>query len=76
MSAVYLDNAATTPLCAEARAAMEPYLAERFGNASEPHGFGRAARAALEQARARVGELLGAEPGQVVFTSGDSEADN
>jgi cysteine desulfurase len=76
MSAVYLDNAATTPLCAEARAAMEPYLAERFGNASEPHGFGRAARTALEQARARVGELLGAEPGQVVFTSGGSEADN
>jgi cysteine desulfurase len=76
VSAVYLDNAATTPLCAEARAAMEPYLAERFGNASEPHAFGRAARAALEQARARVGELLGAEPGQVVFTSGGSEADN
>jgi len=76
MSAVYLDNAATTPLCAEARAAMEPYLAERFGNASEPHGFGRAARTALEQARARVGELLGAEPRQVVFTSGGSEADN
>lgn len=76
MSAVYLDNAATTPLCAEARAAMEPYLAERFGNASEPHGFGRAARAALEGARARVGELLGAEPSQVVFTSGGSEADN
>jgi cysteine desulfurase len=76
MSAVYLDNAATTPLCAEARAAMEPYLAERFGNASEPHGFGRAARTALEQARARVGELLGAEPSQVVFTSGGSEADN
>ncbi len=76
MSAVYLDNAATTPLRAEARAAMEPYLAEWFGNASEPHGFGRAARTALEQARARVGELLGAEPSQVVFTSGGSEADN
>jgi cysteine desulfurase len=76
MSAVYLDNAATTPLRAEARAAMEPYLAERFGNASEPHGFGRAARTALEQARVRVGELLGAEPRQVVFTSGGSEADN
>jgi cysteine desulfurase len=76
MSAVYLDNAATTPLRAEARAAMEPYLAERFGNASEPHRFGRAARAALEQARARVGALLDAEPGQVVFTSGGSEADN
>jgi cysteine desulfurase len=76
VTAVYLDNAATTPLCAEARAAMEPYLAERFGNASEPHGFGRAARAALEQARARIGELTGAEPSQVVFTSGGSEADN
>jgi cysteine desulfurase len=76
MSAVYLDNAATTPLCAEAREAMEPYLAERFGNASEPHGFGRAARIALEQARARVGELLDAEPSQIVFTSGGSEADN
>ncbi|MEP6640556.1 MAG: cysteine desulfurase family protein [Gaiellales bacterium] len=76
MSAVYLDNAATTPVCAEARAAMEPYLAERFGNASEPHGFGRAARTALGQARARVGALLDAEPSQVVFTSGGSEADN
>jgi cysteine desulfurase len=76
MSAVYLDYAATTPLCAEARAAMEPYLAERFGNASEPHGFGRAARAALEQARARIGALMGADPHQVVFTSGGSEADN
>jgi cysteine desulfurase len=76
VSAVYLDHAATTPLCAEARAAMEPYLTERFGNASEPHAFGRAARAALEQARTRIGELLGAERSQVVFTSGGSEADN
>ncbi len=73
---VYLDHAATTPLCAEARAAMEPYLSERFGNASEPHGYGRAARAALEDARGRVAGLLDAEPGQVVFTSGGSEADN
>jgi cysteine desulfurase len=76
VTAVYLDNAATTPLCAEARAAMEPYLTERFGNASEPHGFGRAARSALERSRLRIGELLGADPGQVVFTSGGSEADN
>jgi cysteine desulfurase len=76
VTAVYLDNAATTPLIADARAAMEPYLAERFGNASEPHGFGRAARSALERSRVRMGELLGAEPGQVVFTSGGSEADN
>ena len=55
---------------------MEPYLSERFGNASEPHAYGRAARAALEAARATLAELLEAEPGQVVLTSGGSEADN
>ena len=76
MTCVYLDHAATTPLAPEARAAMEPYLSERFGNASEPHTFGRAARTGLEEARARLAELLAAEPGQVVLTSGGSEADN
>jgi cysteine desulfurase len=76
VTAAYLDNAATTALGDEARAAMEPYLSERFGNASEPHRFGRAARVALEDARALLAGLLGAEPGQVVFTSGGSEADN
>jgi len=73
---VYLDHAATTPLGAEARAAMEPYLSERFGNASEPHAYGREARVALEAARATLAELLDAEPGHVVLTSGGSEADN
>jgi cysteine desulfurase len=73
---VYLDHAATTPLGSEAREAMEPYLAERFGNASEPHAYGREARAALEGARRTVAELLDCEPAQVVFTSGGSEADN
>jgi cysteine desulfurase len=73
---VYLDHAATTPLGAEAREAMEPYLSERFGNASEPHAYGREARAALEGARRTVAELLDCEPAQVVFTSGGSEADN
>ncbi len=73
---VYLDHAATTPLAPEAREAMEPYLSERFGNASEPHAYGRAARAALEDARATLAHLLEAEPGQVVLTSGGSEADN
>jgi len=73
---VYLDHAATTPLGAEPRSAMEPYLSERFGNASEPHAYGRAARAALEAARATLADLLDAEPGQVVLTSGGSEADN
>ena len=73
---VYLDHAATTPVGPEAREAMEPYLSERFGNASEPHAYGRAARAALEDARATLAGLLEAEPGQIVLTSGGSEADN
>ncbi|HEX3330958.1 MAG TPA: aminotransferase class V-fold PLP-dependent enzyme, partial [Gaiellales bacterium] len=73
---VYLDHAATTPLGPDAREAMEPYLSERFGNASEPHSYGRAARAAIDAARATLAELLDAEPGQVVLTSGGSEADN
>ncbi len=72
----YLDHAATSPLCAEARAAMAPYLDERFGNASEPHAYGRQAREGLEQARETVAELLGCRPQQLVFTSGGSEADN
>jgi cysteine desulfurase len=73
---VYLDHAATTALGSEAREAMEPYLSDRFGNASEPHAYGREARAALESARRTVAELLDCEPAQVVFTSGGSEADN
>ena len=73
---VYLDHAATSPLCDEAREAMEPYLSERFGNASEPHAHGRQARLALESARRLVSELLVCEPRQVIFTSGGTEADN
>ena len=73
---VYLDHAATSPLCREAREAMAPYLDEHFGNASEPHGYGRAAREGLERARATLCELVGCDPAQLVFTSGGSEADN
>jgi cysteine desulfurase len=73
---VYLDHAATSPLCAEAREAMEPFLSERFGNASEPHAYGRAARDAVERARERMAELLGCSPAQLIFTSGGTEADN
>ncbi|MGZ4481581.1 MAG: cysteine desulfurase family protein [Gaiellales bacterium] len=76
MLSVYLDCAATTPLCPEAREAMEPYLAERFGNASEPHGHGRDARLALESSRRTIAAAFGCEPGQVIFTSGGTEADN
>ncbi|HET6847728.1 MAG TPA: cysteine desulfurase family protein [Gaiellales bacterium] len=73
---VYLDHAATSPLCREAREAMAPYLDDRFGNASEPHSYGREARLGLEGARHTLCELLGCDPAQLVFTSGGSEADN
>src|SRR5688572_28730908 len=74
---VYLDHAATTPVRPEVLEAMLPYLgAASFGNPSSAHRFGRAARAGLEQARKEVAVAVGAEPGQVVFTSGGTEADN
>jgi cysteine desulfurase len=74
---VYLDYAATTPVRPEVLEAMLPYLTEQsFGNPSSAHRFGRAARAGIEQARRQIAEALGAEPNQVVFTSGGTEADN
>ena len=73
---LYLDHAATTPVRPEVRAAMEPFQSERFGNPSSTHGPGRAARAALEEARERVAAAIGAEPHEIVFTGGGSEADN
>lgn len=74
--AIYLDHAATTPLRPEALEAMLPYLTERFGNPSSPHAFGRAARAALDEARERMAARLNAEPRELVFTSGGTEANN
>jgi len=74
---VYLDHAATTPVRPEVRAAMEPFLCdETFGNPSSAHWAGRPARAALEEARQRIASAVAAEPHQVVFTSGGTEADN
>src|SRR5881409_3590216 len=74
---VYLDNAATTPVRPEVLEAMLPYLGrEAFGNPSSAHRFGRTARAGLEQARREVAQAIGAEPTQVIFTSGGTEADN
>lgn len=69
---IYLDHAATTPMCEAARAAVLEGMA-RWANPSSPHAEGRAARAALEDARARIGEALG-WAGEVIFTSGASEA--
>jgi cysteine desulfurase len=73
----YLDNAATTPVRPEVLEAMLPFLGkEAFGNPSSAHRFGRAARAAVEEAKRAVAEAVSAEPNQVVFTSGGTEADN
>jgi cysteine desulfurase len=69
---LYLDHAATTPVLAVARAAIADAL-ERWANPSSPHGEGRAARAALEDARARISKALG-WGGEILFTSGASEA--
>ena len=77
MRKVYLDHNATTALQPEALAAMTPHLAERFGNPSSVHAWGREARAALEAARAVIaGSLQIADKDTVVFTSGGTEADN
>lgn len=76
-SPVYLDHSATTPVRPEVLEAMLPYLTDAaFGNPSSGHRFGRAARAGLEQARREVAQAVGAEPSQVIFTSGGTEADN
>jgi cysteine desulfurase len=72
----YLDYAASAPLRAEALAAMRPFLDRPAANPSSQHGPGRAARAAVETAREQVAALVGAAPGEVVFTSGGTEADN
>jgi cysteine desulfurase len=73
---VYLDHNATTPLDPAVLAAMLPWLESRFGNPSSRHGYGRAARQAVDEARQRVAAAVGAHPTEVLFTSGGSEANN
>jgi cysteine desulfurase len=73
---IYLDHAATTPLRREALDAMLPYLTERFGNPSSAHAAGRKARAALDEAHEIVAAALNAQPREIVFTSGGTEATN
>ncbi|HLY12318.1 MAG TPA: cysteine desulfurase family protein [Planctomycetota bacterium] len=71
---IYLDNAATTRMKPEVRAAMEPFLDRDYGNASSLHAAGRRARRALEDARETVAACLGADPKEIVFTSGATES--
>ncbi len=73
---IYLDHNATTPLVPEALDAMARALADEYGNASSIHSFGQRAKAALDDARTEVARLIGAEPGEIVFTAGGTEADN
>ncbi len=74
--AVYLDNAATTPLDGRVLEVMLPHLKGVCGNPSSLHAAGATARDAIEEARRHVATLIGAEPQEIVFTSGGTEADN
>lgn len=73
---IYLDYNATTPVDPAVFAALAPYLQQHFGNPSSTHEFGKRAHEALTRARGQVADLLGAEPSEIVFTGGGSEASN
>jgi cysteine desulfurase len=73
---VYLDYNATTPVAPEVAAAIEPYLREHFGNPSSSHVYGRRAHEAVDRAREHVAALIGAAPGEIVFTGCATEANN
>lgn len=74
--AIYLDNAAGTPLAPEVLEAMRPFLLEHYGNPSSLHKWGMEAREAVERSRAMIAKAIGARPDEVIFTSGGTEADN
>ena len=76
MQRVYLDNNATTPVLPAVLEAMQPYFLGNFGNASSIHQQGQQARSAVEDAREKVADLIGAREAEIVFTSGGTEGDN
>ncbi len=76
MKKIYFDYAATTPVDPQVIKAMEPYLYERYGNASSPHGIGREASKALEDARLVFAKAISAKPEEIIFNSGATEGAN
>ncbi len=76
MKTIYLDNNATTAIAPEVLAAMQPYLGEFYGNPSSMHTFGGQLHRKVEEAREKVAALIGAEPGEIIFTSCGTESDN
>jgi len=76
MDTIYLDHSATTPVDPEVLGAMMRYFGNHFGNPSSIHGFGQEARKAVESSRGQVAALIGANPAEIVFTGGGTEADN
>ncbi len=76
MRRVYLDHAATTPTRPEVVKAMLPYFTDAFGNPSSIYSYGQEAKGAVEEARTKVAELIGARSEEIIFTSGGTEADN
>jgi len=76
MKRIYLDYAATTPTHPEVVKAMLPYFTDAFGNPSSIYSYGQEAKGAIEEARSKVADLIGARSSELVFTSGGTEADN
>jgi len=76
MKRIYMDHAATTSTDVEVVKAMEPYFTLKYGNPNSIHSFGQEAREAVEEARGKVAHLIGANPAEIVFTAGGTEADN
>lgn len=76
MRRIYLDYNATTPILPEVREAMQPFLAEHFGNPSSDHSLGRACSEAISDAREQLASLIGADADEIVFTGGGTESNN
>ncbi len=73
---IYMDHSSTTPVDAAVAEAMLPYFSDKFGNPSSLYSIGREARRAMEDARAKVADLIGAKKEEIIFTGSGTESDN